>query len=290
MTFNYRFNIAHSKGFTAVNSQGFTLIEILISMALLAVISLSIYQAVTQTFRLRDKLMTEGDFYNGTRLALALMERDISLMYSPIIMNPNPNAKKKSPGTEDPYTIQVSNNPDNADAELQAITTSEIGQVTDHWLGASDKTGIRPSRFVGTDEKLSFISAGYVRLYKGKAESDFAKVHYELKPDLSEDAMPSTKVLYKVEDPNVFDDATKKKDSEKIYPILYGITQFKIRYYRKDKKSWVPAWDNSKEDQRFLYPDLIEVKIQVKGPKNLSFDGISVFKPEILYNGLPQTF
>src|SRR4051812_5370193 len=80
-------------------TEGFTLIEVLIAMFILGCISLGIYQAMTGTFKLRDSLMAEGEFYNNIRMAMSLMDRDVSVMYSPTIMldTPNPSASP-SPG------------------------------------------------------------------------------------------------------------------------------------------------------------------------------------------------
>src|SRR3954471_16711499 len=79
------------------NTSGFTLLEVLISIFLLVVISLAIYNATTESYRLRDSLANEGDFYNGIRLSMSVLERDIALVYSPTIMIPEDTGKK--PGT-----------------------------------------------------------------------------------------------------------------------------------------------------------------------------------------------
>jgi prepilin-type N-terminal cleavage/methylation domain-containing protein len=66
---------------------GFTLIEVLISIVILTFISLGIYQSTTETFHLREILSNEGDFYNSIRLSMNIMQRDISMIYSPTLMS-----------------------------------------------------------------------------------------------------------------------------------------------------------------------------------------------------------
>src|SRR3954467_2214180 len=83
---------------------GFTLLEVLIVMAILAFISLGIYRATTETFRLRDSIAAEGDFYNNIRLAMTLLNRDVATMYSPTILlnTPSPSASPGAPGAPSP--------------------------------------------------------------------------------------------------------------------------------------------------------------------------------------------
>ena len=93
------------------NAQGFTLLEVLIAMAILVFIAFSIYQATTQTFRLRDILSTEGAFYNNIRFATTVMWRDLSMIYSPLITI---NYKKPEPtNPTDQQQMQVIMSSDN---------------------------------------------------------------------------------------------------------------------------------------------------------------------------------
>ena len=59
------------------------------------------------------------------------------------------------------------------------MINSDQGKTSTYWLGATEKSGLRLSRFVGTDTKMSFVVASHVRIYKDTPESDFAKISYE---------------------------------------------------------------------------------------------------------------
>ena len=253
---------------------GFTLIELLIAMFLLVVISLSIYQSTTQTYRLREILMNEGDFYNGIRLSMGIMERDISLIYSPINLT-----------TFDPQTPQDRNQ--NVSPEVQAIISSDLGRPSEFWTGAFDKTGIRPSRFVGTSNRMTFISRSHQRVYKESPESEFTKIVYELRDERALNQDNNSKVLFKIADTSAFEDQNKRDTYQRTYPLLHGIKNLSFRYYRKDKKSWLSSWDSdSNDDLRNKFPDIVEVKIEVAGPSRLHFDGLYYFRPEIPTYGL----
>lgn len=263
---------------------GFTLLEMMIVMTIMAFISIGIYQATTETNRLRDILSVEGDFYNGIRLAMNIVQRDISLIYSPeLILPPKPAPNPLvQPSQQD---IQ----------DQQALQSGDLTQETNFWSPAVDKTGVRPSHFIGTDSKLSFVSLSHLRIYKDAPESEFAKISYELKkdetpPDGYAKDDPGS-VLVKTEDTNAFDLDDTINTFKHTFALIHGIQKIKYRYYRASDKTWFNEWDSSKiEERKSVYPDMIEIKIELKGPSRLSFEGTFQFRPEIPLRGLnPST-
>jgi general secretion pathway protein J len=270
---------------------GFTLIEVLISLAVMVFISFGIYQATTETYRLRDILSTEGDFYNSIRLAMNIMERDVSSIYSPTLMAPTPSPTPAFGGGS-PSSPRFAGSGSSPDAAIPA----ELTQTTQFWQGATDSTGIRPSRLVGSDTKLTFISSSHLRIYKDSAESEFAKVTYELTRDEQNGAIPDTSVLVKTENADTFNDdelnATKDAQFTHAYKLLRGITKLKFRYLKRDGNTWKDynSWDSDKEEFKNSYPDVIEVELNVSGPQRLGFEGKFKFRPEVPLRGLnPST-
>ncbi len=257
---------------------GFTLIEVLISMAVLVMLSLGIYQATTSTFRLRDSLQREGDFYNNIRLAMDILQRDITLLYSPTIMLPPANPAEAAPESRE----QVA---------MKQLLSGDLGQATDFWAPAVDSSGVRPSRFLGTDSKLSFISVSHLRVYKNATESEFARVSYELRRDETAAVGTDAMVLVKTENTNAFE-VEDRKDRAFIhtYPLLRGIKKLKYRYYRKDRDNWYNSWDSTTEDFKNIYPDIVEITVEVSAGPTLNFEGKYVFRPEVPLRGLdPST-
>jgi prepilin-type N-terminal cleavage/methylation domain-containing protein len=288
-----------------VSTEGFTLVEVMIAIVLLVMISVAIYQATTQTFRYRAKIIHEGDFYGAIRLSMGLVDRDISALFSPVNLNPknfgDTASTSTAPDPDDPEAGfptrgrrgTPSVDPQAAAAQTQQLAdlrNSELGKVSDFWLGATDLTGIRPSRFVGTEDRISFVTASHMRIYKNAQESEFSKVVYELREDKDSDLGDGYKVLVKIEDPNVFDDTEKTKDqTAKIYPLLPGVKAFKFSYYRRDKKAWENTWDTNRDDMKGLYPDIIKLTLEVDGLSRLSFRGVYMFKPETPFYGMDPT-
>ncbi|MDR3607242.1 MAG: type II secretion system protein GspJ [Oligoflexia bacterium] len=275
------------------DDRGFTLLEVLIVMAILVFISLGIYQATSQTFKLRDDLQTEGEFYNTIRTVMGIVDRDVAQMYSPLIMIQN------GPQPAPSVTPPVGNLP-NAGASTassgQPTVNSAIGAELEtggtFWSPAIDTSGLRPSHFLGTDKKISFISASHVRMYKDKPESEFVKITYEFKrdeqpqPDINAD---DSSVLAKTENVDAFDnDDYKDRENAVIYPLLHGVTKFKFDYYNKRKDKWETSWDSEKSNN--TYPDIIRVEIEVHGRSRLTFQGTYYFRPEMPLSGLnPST-
>jgi prepilin-type N-terminal cleavage/methylation domain-containing protein len=288
--------------------EGFTLIEVMISILLLVMISIAIYQATTQTFKYRAKIINEGDFYGGIRLAMGLMDRDVALLFSPVNLNPknfkttttgtgtDPNAASGFTASGFPTARKSTGAASGASAaqaaqdatQLEELTRSDLGQVSDYWLPATDLSAIRPSRFFGTENSIRFVSASHQRVYKDTPDSEFAKIVYELQSEKTPE-IEGTKILVRTEDPNVFDDVSKKSPNLKSYPLLPGVKSFSFRYYRKDKKAWEHTWDSNRDDMKGLYPDLIECTIEVAGFNRAPFKGVYMMKPETLFYGLDPT-
>ncbi len=244
--------------------QGFTLLEILIAMSILMFISFATYQATIETYKLRDILGQEGDFYNGIRLSTAIVQKDIALLYSPHL--------QKWFDTPPPPE------------EL----TDDLGRSFDFWSQAIQTNGLRPSRFIGTDSKMSFISLSHMRIYRDAPESEFAKITYDLKKDDQDSENKGTLVLVRTESPNAFNMNEHKDPMKKSYEILRGIRKINYTYLTRDGNTWKTSrsWDSDKEENKNKFPEIIEMKIEVLGPKRLTFEGDFKFRPEIPLNGL----
>lgn len=251
---------------------GFTLIEVLISMTILVFISFAIFQATTETYKLRDVLSQEGDFYNGIRLSTGIIQRDIAMLYSPTISVPYSKPDPHAP--PDPRQMQV-------------IMSDDLGQTSLFWLAAIDSSGLRPSHFIGTETKLSFVSLSHTRIYRDSPESEFAKITYEIKKDDKNTDNPSTFVLVKTESPNAFANEDQKDTFSHSFELLHGVKKLSYSYYQREGLTWKIArtWDSEKEETKNRYPDIIELKIEVVSKKQ-AFEGKFKFRPEIPLNGL----
>jgi len=273
-------------------SAGFTLIEVMITMAILAFISLGIFQAVTSSFKIRDELSQEADFYTGIRLAMGIMNKDISMIYSPtLLLNTQPQTSPS--GTPQ----NPSGAPQFDESQIAASTAADLSRSFTFWSAAADKSGLRPSRFVGTDAKMTFISATHFRVYKDSPESEFAKITYDFEPDseppINGFKVADSNILVKQTSANVFDnDDLRDRETTHKYTLIRGITSFKFSYYKWVDNSFTAytTWDSDKDDFKWQIPDMIRVDIEIKGPTGLSYTGFYEFKPELPFHGLNPSF
>ena len=275
------------------DNSGLTLMEVLIAMTILVFISFAIYQATVETFRLRDTLASEGDFYNSIRLSMTVLERDVSLLYSPLITLPL-EKRPNRPNSANPTSANPNDLPPPPNAQqMQSYMADDLNQSSKFWSAAIDASGLRPSRFVGTESKMSFISTSHVRIYRDSPESDFSKITYELKRDEKPPENPAqssqgSQVLIKTESPNAFSNEQVKDTMVRSYELLHGIKKMSFTYLQRDGNTWkkLSSWDSDREDTKFLYPDLVQVTLEAVGPRNELFEGTFKFKPEIPLNGI----
>jgi len=264
------------------DQRGFTLLEVLIAIVLLIFISLAIFQATTGAYRLRDNLVVEGDFNNGLRLAISVIERDVGMIFTPLSMRPKPTAS----GSPTP-----SGGASYSDETTSFATDPDLQRVTEFWSAAIDKSGLRPSRLQGTDRRLSFVSTSHLRVYKDIPESEFLKVSYLLEPDSSPGAIEDTMVLRRIIDTHAFElEERRDPASIKNYALLRGIKEFKWRFYSKDKQQWLTSWDSDTTEPKHNFPDLIELTVGLSGARKQSIEGTYIFKPEVFLIGIPKTF
>ena len=225
-----------------LNSKGFTILELMITIFILVLMSAGIFRAVTQTFSLRAKLSLEGDFYQELRVVTNIINIDISHLY-------NPQA----------YVINTKENQLDPNQKIRqdAVSSSEF------WGTIVNQTGVRNSQFIGEEDKVLFVSAANFKIYKNSPESIFFKVKYYLKKENDET------ILYREVNTDAFN--TETDDTEeftRIYPLLRGIEEFKFSYYEMDKEDWHKNWDTESNNFKGKYPDQIKVTIKLKSKPN----------------------
>jgi len=258
-------------------NKGFTLIEVLIALAIFAWIGIFVYRFTTQAHQIGNVINNEGDFYNEVRLSMNILEQDIEMMFSPeMILRWNWKPA-------DPDAIRSKLGPYLEGLELRS---------TDYWNAVVHESGVRPSRFQGDEKSMSFITASHVRIYKDAPESVFARVRYELRADkFPPEGVEGTQVLVKMISADAFSLDDTDKEKFKIYPLLSGIKKFRVKYYQKEKDNWSNSWDSDSSDYKDKLPDAVQVELEVTRSIKLSFDGLYQFKLELpLNDGFPTSF
>lgn len=247
-----------------MNRSGFSLIEVMISIAILALISVMIVQTTSRSFQLREDLASEGEFHNSIKLAMNVMERDITHVFSPLMMMIKPKASTE--GTAIPVT-----NPN----------------VSTFWGVPMDSSGLRNSRFQGQERKMSFISSSHERVYKDARESYFVKVTYNIEADPKPaPGQEGTLALFRTINTNAFDTEGDERKTDKTYRILAGIKSANFQYFQRGKDVWIKSWDTANKDFMNHFPDTVELLLDVLGPGQLSFQGRFHYRLEAPIHGI----
>lgn len=222
------------------NAKGFTLIEVLIVLIILAALSVMTAETIQRSTAIKSKIQHSIDQNSAIRNSLAVMERDINLAFN--YRDPNREVqeaiKKSKANTQDP----------NAPPEEEKPAPPKLTQ------------------FQGESQKLAFTSLAGVRLMPDVQESEQMEVSYSVRGCKSFFTPQKTmQCLFRRVSP-VIDD--KLDDGGEETAILENVTSFNLRYFGDGKEEdWVDTWktnegaDATTKDQ---FPHAVEITLETE--------------------------
>jgi general secretion pathway protein J len=230
---------------------GFSLLEVLVAMAIFSMVALITVQGTTSGFKVDKSVTTETEFYQNIRTALWQIERDISLAFH------------ASPDTKlgDYYRRQTS---------------------IDNGVAVQYKPS---SFFIGTAEKLNFSSSSHKRMYKDTKETDTCEIGLFTQSDEDDLAILTLRKRESTFIDHEFDEGGI------IFKLLDNVNSVKFRYFTRKgfgaEGKWLEKWDSTDGEFRFLFPEAVEVSIVVPDPfikdEKLTFtEKIKVLNPNNL--------
>ncbi len=233
------------------NSQGFTLIEILVSMAILAFISLYTYQSVERGARTKVKVQKDIARFATVRDALKVMERDINLAFNYRDIN------------IDLYNEAVKGNAEKQKKDYEKCMQDKKDNCVQPKAGQAKEQKIL-TMFLGGENELHFTSLSHIRTGGDIQESDQAEIGYTLKDCRNRTNKKwQSKCLWRRDNP-VIDDDIMKDGPEQV--LLENVTRFELRYLGPEKQEeWVKTWftnEKGEEYQRGKFPWAVEVTIE----------------------------
>ena len=233
----------------------------MISVALLSLLGIGIYQATTRSFDVNIRLGRESTEYTAVILSLQAVESDLAQIYSPVL---------------DPAT--PSGTPDGRGAAVPP----------QFWSNPVRPDGLRRARLNGTGERLTFINNANRRVESDSPQSDFQKVTWEIERNDS-----GAYSLYRSTDWDVYRYEENMSAAKPVrVALLDNLSSAKFRYYRRENKTWEDSWDSeggfAKPESR--YPDLISLKVEVPDPQNNANQQAweIIVKPNLPLNGPPK--
>ena len=223
---------------------GFTMIEILITLVILAVLATYSAQTIRSSTQVKIKLQKQIDQQSALRNALNVMERDINLGFN--YRDPN-------------YEMQ----------QLLKKKKAESATAAGQPLAPEDEKAAAPpaivTMFFGEPDKLSLTSLGNVRIAPDSQEGDQMKVTYSskgCKPIVKSDKAQSCifRRTYPVLDGNFSEGGEETA-------ILEGVTKLSFRYFGEGKDDWVDTWKTSEgadDVTRDQFPQAVEVTVETE--------------------------
>lgn len=252
-----------AKGFAA----GFTLVEVLITLAILSTLTLLTAQSIQQAIKAKLKIQDQMDDVTRMRDALKLMERDINLAYHYNDIETEMN--KLIEKYKKPTSTTTSAAPGSPGTPVAPPAPSFFGSTVDpDKAERQDPT----THFMGENEKLNFVTLNNSRAVKNSRQAEFSEVGYEWKDCKSLSAEGgSSKCLWRRSSP--FVDLDVETGGQEVV-LLENLSELKFRYLGKGKQDWVNEWRSGKGADgttKDRFPDAVEISMtlikEVKGKK-----------------------
>lgn len=214
---------------------GFTLLEVLVSVAIMGLIMVLIWSTQSQSLNSKDRIEKRDMIYQYGRVALQKISDDLTMAF----------LAKKPVGA--------------AAAAVEAGGTPPVAAVQEV------VTVPRPvTFFIGDDEgnrdKVRFTSMSHMRLMSGAKESDQCKVAYEVAASEDEEGVLN---LMRAETPWL-DAETQVKSAS--FVLAEKIRDFELEYYDARKEEWGKEWDTEVIDYQNRLPRAVKITLSFPDP------------------------
>lgn len=266
------------------NQRGFTLVEVLLSVAILATMSALVARSITQAVKAKTKLQGQIDDVSRMRDALKLMERDINLAYhhrdfekemNDLLRKKygaNPAGGAAGAGNGGPGGPGGFGGGGPAGSFGAPLAGSASGTLPDVLKTQREAERKDPStHFVGMEDGLSFVTMNNARMIRNSRQADFIEVGYALKDCQSADGKRRTKCVWRRSSPYVDDDVTL--GGEEVV-LLEDVSEFAMKYIGKGKQDWVSTWRTDKGGDgatKDNFPQAVQISLTIqKGPDGVN--------------------
>lgn len=240
-----------------MKQSGFTLIEVIVALAILAVMTVLTAGAIQNAVRTRAKASGVITRESAVRDALRVIERDVNTVF---------NYRATSPESAE---AQAAGQPGAPGAPAAAPgspgfapSPAAAGQPA---LDPNLPQNKKLTQFLGERDRMDFTSLSHVRTSRDAAESDQVEVGYYLAPckSRSRDRSVESSCLWRRESTQIDDDVAKGGEAA---VVIEHVESFRLRYLGPGKEDWQDVWktDKSGDDvTKDHFPYAVEVALKV---------------------------
>lgn len=238
------------------NNKGFTLIEVLISVTLLAFVMLGITTTSENAIFTKERVTKEDNKFFQVETALSRIQWDIEHAYSPLYFS----IPMKVTETATEEQLEAYNN------FIQRYqNNARFNQVSYEALPI-------PKNELDEKSTFTFFTAANRRKFQNQKQSHYAWVKYDLvnidsEDDLEDDqkSFSGTKYLTRqLLADNVFDSEEIPWDDIRSQTLLRNVTSFKIHFWDYSKAKWQESLRTVQNGESIIYGVklIIEIKIE----------------------------
>lgn len=243
-------------------SAGFTLLEVMIAMAILAFLTVFTAQAINNAIHAKAKVQKDLDKTMTLRDAMRVIERDINSAFhyqdfNAKLFNLSLQARKTT-ASQAPPPLPNTPNP----GGVPNTGVPPTAQFQEHY---KQKEEYKYTGFVGEKNSLDFTTLSNVRMQEDQQASMQAEVGYHLKSCRRRSQQgAASNCLWRRVAP-IIDDDLLKGGSETV--LLENVEKFELRYLGPGKeKEWVEQWITTARGDATTqgkFPYAVEVTIEV---------------------------
>ncbi len=259
---------------------GFTLIEVVLALTIVASITVIVWGSISVSFESRQFMMNSFDQHQQVRLAVDRMSREFSMAF--VAAHANKKDHIPSEAELDGATLE----------ELQARgllpTLGEEGEPPLALEGEEEGEGreerqtvVIETAFVGKSSEVHFTAMAHTRTQRNERASDQCEVAYIVRTARRRSADGRLRrELVRREDSTLDDDV---EDGGVIYTLIDDVEDVEFEYWEEGGEDdeqgggkWVKSWDSRSFGNRGKLPGRVKITIEVpvessKGKRTRTF-------------------
>ncbi len=229
-----------------MKQQGFTLIEVLIAMGILATLSVLTAQSISRSIRDKSRMQTNIDNISSIETAFKIIERDIQMTFHFKDIH------------HELLTKLGNNKKQNANPPLQRPPTAVTQPQQAHGAIPPPQT----TQFLGEESRINFVTLLQGRGYSKGLDGDIKEVGYYIEECKGFIKRNETSDCLWRRIASFVDDDVERGGAARV--LLENVKLLEFRFYNGERKSWDSVW-NSKTQNTF--PRAVEITLEVENNK-----------------------